>query len=72
MFLLALFFALCVLFFIIGKQYTRNDDDVLTVTDDDRKIDCKSYHKLLNIEFVGHENSLLGKEFTLLERLGHI
>ena len=45
---------------------------MLTVTDDGRKIDCKRYHKLLNIEFVGHENSLPGKEFTLLDRLSHI
>ena len=29
---------------IIGEQCIKNDDGVLTVSDEDKKIACKSYH----------------------------
>ena len=36
----------------IGEQCIRNDDDVLAISDEDKKIALKSYHgKLLNTEF---------------------
>lgn len=42
----------------IGEQCIRNDDGVLAVSGEDRKIHQKNYHqKLLNIEFVCDKNS---------------
>ena len=36
---------------VVGEQCIRYGDDVLSVSDDNKKIDWKSYEKLLNAEF---------------------
>ena len=36
---------------VIGEQSIRCGDGVLSVSNDDKKIDWKSYEKLLNAEF---------------------
>ena len=36
---------------VIGEQYIRYGDGVLSLSDDSKKIDWKSYEKLLNAEF---------------------
>ena len=44
---------------IIGEQCIKNDDGVLTVSDEDKKIACKSYHgRFLNTESAWDRNSL--------------
>ena len=44
---------------ITGKQYIRNDDGVLVVSDKNEKMTCKSYHeKLLITEFAQDRNRL--------------
>ena len=44
---------------IIGEECIRNDDGVLAVSDEDKKIDWRSYHeRILNIEFAWNENSI--------------
>ena len=44
---------------ITGGQCIRNDDGLLAVSDEDKKIAWKSYHeKLLNTEFAWNNNSL--------------
>ena len=44
---------------IIGEQCIKNDDGVLTVSDEDKKIACKSYHvKLFNTKFTWDRNGL--------------
>ena len=44
---------------IICKQCIRNDDNVLAVSDEDKKIAWKSYYEnLLNTEFVWDRNNL--------------
>ena len=44
---------------ITGQQYIRNDDRVLVVNDENKKMTCKSYHeKLLNTESAKYRNWL--------------
>ena len=44
---------------IIGEQCIRNDDSVLAVGDEYKKVDLKSYHeKLLNTDLAWDRNSL--------------